>query len=69
MYYLFLFLFSILSADDFEASFSGTVSRSEGEIPLSGANVTLTNKQGKSYGASTDKGGLFNIENWSTRNF
>ena len=68
-FYLLLFLFSILSADDFEASFSGTVSRSEGEIPLSGANVTLTNKQGKSYGASTDKSGLFNIENLPAGNY
>ena len=65
----FFFLFTILCADDFKVSFSGTVKRSEGDVPLSGANVTLTSKSGKSYGASTDKKGLFNIENLPAGNY
>ena len=62
MYFYFVFLLSaLLSADDSGASFSGTVSRSENDLPLKGANVTLTNTSGRSFGASTDKNGQFNI--------
>ena len=68
-FYFFLFLSALLLADDFGASFSGTVSRSENDLPLKGANVTLTNKSGRSFGASTDKNGQFSIEDLPEGNY
>ncbi len=67
--YIILFFASLLSADNFQASFTGTVFRVEEQIPLSGANVILTHKQGESFGISTDKSGLFNIQNLPSGNY
>ena len=67
--YIFILLASLLAGDNEGASFTGTVFRVEGQVPLSGANVTLTHEQGESYGVSTDKKGLFNIQNLPSGNY
>ena len=67
--YIFVLLASFLAGDNEGASFTGTVFRIEGQVPLSGANVTLTHEQGESYGVSTDKKGLFNIQNLPSGNY
>ena len=67
--YIFILLASLLAGDNEGASFTGTVFRVEGQVPLSGANVTLTHEQGESYGVSTDKRGLFNIQNLPSGNY
>ena len=67
--YIFILLASFLTGDSEGASFTGTVFRVEGQVPLSGANVTLTHEQGESYGVSTDKKGLFNIQNLPSGNY
>ena len=58
-----LIFLSILIADTFETSVSGTVYRSEKNIPLQGADVIFINLNGETFGASTDTQGEYQISN------
>ncbi len=61
--YLFFILMSISSilADNHNTNVSGTVMRTENNVPLEGANVSFFSESGDEYGASTDGNGKFNI--------
>jgi len=56
-------LFSLLNAEIIETSVSGTVYRSEKNIPLQGADVIFINIDGDTFGASTDGQGEYQISN------
>ena len=59
---IFIFL-SLLSGETVETSVSGTVYRSEKNIPLQGADVIFINLNGDTFGASTDSQGEYQISN------
>lgn len=65
MYYsktfFYLVFFSVLLSDNHNTIVSGRVSRNQENIPLQGANILLRSESGSEYGASTDKDGLFSI--------
>ena len=58
----FIFL-SLLIGENVETSVSGTVYRSEKNIPLQGADVIFINLNGDTFGASTDSQGEYQISN------
>ena len=51
------------SASEIETSIKGSVVRQGNNVPLSGANVILTNKDDFEIGTATDESGMFYFEN------
>ena len=51
------------NASEIETSIKGSVVRQGNNVPLSGANVILTNKDDFEIGTATDESGMFYFEN------